>query len=97
MLPLSLPSSPKVGLETDVANGREELQSRASLLPTSGDVSPSPSPILESESSSSTIGSIREEHKRRGSSAKFRLYFGEVGKGGANVPFLKPRVGHHDY
>ena len=80
MLPLSLPSSPKVDLETNIANGLEGLRSRASVLPTPDDVSPSPSLILKSEWSSSTIGSIREEHKRRGSSAKFRLYFGGGGK-----------------
>ena len=32
--------------------------------------------------SSSTIGSIREEHERRGPSAKLRLYFGGGGKRG---------------
>ena len=48
MLPLLLLSSPKVGLETDVANGHEELQSRASVLPTSNNVSPLPSLILKS-------------------------------------------------
>ena len=80
MLPLSLPSSPKVDLETEVANALEGLRLRALVLPTPDDVSPSPSPMLKSEWSSSTIGLIREEHKRHGSSAKFRLYFGGGGK-----------------
>ena len=73
MLPLLFPSSPQVDLETNIANGLEGLRSRASVLPTPDDVSRSPSLILKSEWSSSAIGSIREEHKRRGSSAKFRL------------------------
>ena len=48
MLPLSHPSSPKVELETNIANGLEGLRSRASVLPTPDDVSPSPSLILKS-------------------------------------------------
>ena len=81
MLPPSLPSSPNADLETDIANCFEEHQPRASMQPTSSDdFSPSPSPMLKSKWSSSTIGSIREEHERRGPSAKLRLYFGGGGK-----------------
>ena len=78
MLPPSLPSSPN---ETDLANCFE----RASMQPTTttcyDDLSPSPTPMLKSKWSSSTIGSIREEHERRGPSAKLRLYFGGGGGG----------------
>ena len=80
MLPPSLPSSPN---ETDLANCFE----RASMQPTTtssscyDDLSPSPTPLLKSKWSSSTIGSIREEHERRGPSAKLRLYFGGGGGG----------------
>ena len=80
MLPPSLPSSPN---ETGIdANCFE----RASMQPTTtttsyGDLSPSPTPMLKSKWSSSTIGSIREEHERRGPSAKLRLYFGGGGGG----------------
>ena len=73
---LSLPMSPNVDLETDVPNGVEEPRSRASMLPTSDELWPSQSPMLRSKWSSSTIGSIGEEHKRRGPSAKLGLYFG---------------------
>ena len=37
MLPPSLPSSPDIDLETDIANGLEELRLRASMQPTSPD------------------------------------------------------------
>ena len=83
MLAPSLPSSPN---ETDIdANCFE----RASMQPTTtttssscyDDLSPSPTPMLKSKWSSSTIGSIREEHERRGPSAKLRLYFGGGGGG----------------
>ena len=83
MLPLSLPSSSNIDLETDIADGLEELRSRASVLPTSFDdftLSPSPSPLLKSKL---TIGSIRKEHARRGPSAKLRLYFVGGGKQGS--------------
>ena len=84
----SLPPSPNIDLGTDIADGLEELRSRASVLPTSSDAfspSPSLSPLLKSKWPSSTIGSIREEHARRGSSAMLRLYFGDGGKqGGKN-------------
>ncbi|KAF8970343.1 hypothetical protein BDZ97DRAFT_1753952 [Flammula alnicola] len=40
--------------------------------------------VLKSKWSSSTLGSIREEHERRGASAKLRLYFG--GGGGGQSP-----------
>ena len=79
MLPPSLPSSPN---ETDIAN----CFKHASMQPTTttsayDDLSPSPTPMLKSKWSSSTIGSIREEHERRGPSAKLRLYFGGGGGG----------------
>ena len=66
MLPLSLPSSPNVQMETDITNGLEELRSRPSMQPTSSDVVlplPCPLPMLTSKRSSSIIGSIREEHE----------------------------------
>ena len=47
MLLLWLPSRPKVDLETEVAYGLEDLRWRASVLPTSDDVSPSRSPITQ--------------------------------------------------
>ena len=81
MLPPSLPSSPN---ETDIDATCFE---RASMQPTTtttscyDDLSPSPTPMLKSKWSSSTIGSIREEHERRGPSAKLRLYFGGGGGG----------------
>ncbi|EDQ99058.1 uncharacterized protein LACBIDRAFT_317699 [Laccaria bicolor S238N-H82] len=68
--PPSLPSSPN-SADLDIATSFEHT-------PTS---SPSPSPMLKSKWSSSTIGSIREEHERRGPSAKLRLYFGGGGGG----------------
>ena len=76
MLPPSLLSSPN---EMDMANCFE----RASMQPTTtyDDLSPSPTPMLKSKWSLSTIGSIREEHERRGPSAKLRLYFGGGGGG----------------
>ena len=84
MLPPSLPLSPKVDLETDIANCFEDLRPRASMQSTSSDdLSPSPSPMLKSKWSSSIIGSIREDHERRGPSAKLRLYFGGGGKRGS--------------
>ena len=77
MLPPSLSSSPN---ETDIANCYE----RSSMQPTTttttyDDLSPSPTPMLKSKWSSSMIGSIREEHERRGPSARLRLYFGGGG------------------
>ena len=48
--------------------------------------SPSPSPyaneekMLKSKWSTSTLGSIREEHERRGASSKLKLYFGSPNK-----------------
>ena len=46
--------------------------------------------MLRSKWSSSTIGSIREEHKRRGPSAKLRLSFdggsGKRGSENSNIP-----------
>ena len=78
MLPLLLPSSSNVNLETDVPNGLEEPRSRASMQPTSDNLWPSPSSMLRSKWSSSTIVSIREEH---------RLYFGgKRGSKDSNVP-----------
>ena len=89
MLPPSLPSSPN---ETDLANCFE----RASEQPTFtsyDDLSPSPTPMLKSKWSSSTIGSIREEHERRGPSAKLRLYFGGgSGKRGSKNSKLVPQT-----
>lgn len=64
-----LSSSPNSDLETDIANEVEELRSCASMQPTSSDdVRPSASPslLLNSKWSSSTIGSIHEEHGRIG-------------------------------
>ena len=62
------------------------------MLPTPDDVSPLPSLILKSEWSSSTIGSIRKEHKRCGSSAKFRLYFGGGGKRASKNTKVTPQA-----
>jgi hypothetical protein len=82
MLSLSPPSSPKVDWETNIANGLEELRCRTSVLPTTSsyDVSCSSSPMPKSKWPFSTIGSIREEHERRGPSAKLGLYLGGGGK-----------------
>ena len=69
ILPLWLSSSPNSDLETNIANEVEELRSCASMQPTSSDdVRPSASPslLLNSKWSSSTIGSIHEEHGRIG-------------------------------
>ena len=90
MLPPSLPSSPN---EADIDATCFE---RASMQPTTtfyDDLSPSPTPMLKSKWSSSTIGSIREEHERRGPSAKLRLYFGGGGgKRGSKNSKLVPQT-----
>ena len=92
MLLLSLPSSPKADLETDVANGLEGLRPRASMQPTFDNLSPSPSLMLKSKWSSSTIGSAREEDERRSPSTKLRLAV--VGSGG--VRSLRSSNAHAD-
>jgi hypothetical protein len=88
MLPLSLPTSP-IDLETDIAHGLEELRlgsvpeerqrplTNAEMFTTGIDFSiPQDAPrALRSKWSSSTLGSVREEHAHRGASAKLRSYF----------------------
>lgn len=85
MLP-SLPVSP-IDLEADIASGLEELRRCApTVVEDIFTVPSSPSSdtntavheqqrVLRSKWSSSTLGSIREEHSRRSASAKLRAYF----------------------
>jgi len=57
----------------------------------------SPSPMLKSRWSSSTIGSICKEHEQRGPSAKLRLYWGSKNSKVPQMSMLMKSPSHTSY